>query len=60
MSDNIKLDSLVSYPIFEYVMPEFLVSLNEKVKEKGVTILKDRLLKLHDRLSDIGPGFLLD
>jgi hypothetical protein len=37
-----------------------LESLNEKVKEKGVAILKGQRLKLQDRLSDIGPGFLFD
>ena len=41
-------------------MPECLESLNEKVKEKGVVILKWQRLKLKDRLSDIGPGFLFD
>jgi hypothetical protein len=41
-------------------MPECLESFNEKVKEKGVAILKGRRLKLQDRLSDIGPGFLFD
>ena len=41
-------------------MPECLESLNEKVKEKGVAILKWQRLKLQNRLSDIGPGFLFD
>jgi hypothetical protein len=44
----------------EYVMPKCLESLNEKVKEKGIAILNERCLKLQDRLSDIGPGFLFD
>jgi hypothetical protein len=41
-------------------MPKCLESLNEKVREKGIAILKERRLKLQDRLSDIGPGFLFD
>ena len=44
----------------EYVMPKCLESLNEKVKEKGIAILKEQRLKLQNRLSDIGPGFLFD
>jgi hypothetical protein len=44
----------------EYVMPKCLESLNDKVKEKGIAILKQRREKLQDRLSDIGPGFLFD
>ena len=41
-------------------MPKCLQSLNEKVKEKGIAVLKERRLKLQDCLSDIGPGFLFD
>jgi hypothetical protein len=48
----------VSVP--EYVIPECLESLNDKVKEKGIAILKQGREKLQDRLSDIGPGFLFD
>ena len=44
----------------EYVMPKCLESLNQKVKEKGIAVLKERRLKLQERLSDIGPGFLFD
>jgi hypothetical protein len=44
----------------EYVMPKCLESLNQQVKEKGIAVLKQRRLKLQDRLSDIGPGFLFD
>jgi hypothetical protein len=41
-------------------MPKCLESLNDKVKEKGIAILKRRCEKLQERLSDIGPGFLFD
>jgi hypothetical protein len=44
----------------EYVMPKCLESLNDKVKENGIAILKRRREKLQERLSDIGPGFLFD
>jgi hypothetical protein len=44
----------------EYVMPKCLESLNDKVKEKGIAILKKPREKLQERLSDIGPGFLFD
>jgi hypothetical protein len=44
----------------EYVMPKCLESLNDEVKEKRVAILKWQRLKLKDRLTDIGPGFLFD
>jgi hypothetical protein len=44
----------------EYVMPKSLESLNQKVKEKGIAILKELRLKLQDHLCDIGPGFLFD
>jgi 5S rRNA maturation endonuclease (ribonuclease M5) len=44
----------------EYVIPKCLESLNEKVKDKGIAILRERRKKLQERLSDIGPGFLFD
>jgi hypothetical protein len=44
----------------EYVMPKYLESLTEEIKEKGIAILKQRREKLQERLSDIGPGFLFD
>jgi hypothetical protein len=49
-----------SITVPEYVIPECLESLNDKVKEKGIAILKQRRKKLKDRLSNIGPGFLFD
>ena len=44
----------------QYVVPECLESLNDKVKQKGIAILKQRREKLQHRLYDIGPGFLFD
>jgi hypothetical protein len=55
-----KAFALSDVDIPEYVMPKCLESLNDKVKEKGIAILKKPREKLQERLSDIGPGFLFD
>jgi hypothetical protein len=44
----------------EYIIPKYLESLTEEIKEKSTAILKQRRKKLQGRLSDIGPGFLFD
>ena len=44
----------------EYVMPKCFESLTKKLAKMGSGILKEQRLKLQDRLSGIGPGFLFD
>jgi hypothetical protein len=49
-----------SVDVPEYVMPKCLEKLNEKVKKKGIEILKDRREKLQDKLANFEGGFLFD
>jgi hypothetical protein len=44
----------------EYVMLKCLESLTKKIENIGSSIPKEQHLKLQDRLSGIGPGFLFD
>ena len=49
-----------SVDVPEYVMPKCLEKLNEKVKKKGIEILKERKEQLQDKLANFEGGFLFD
>jgi hypothetical protein len=49
-----------SVDVPEYVMPKCLEELNEKVKKKGIEILKDRRKIVQDKLASFEDCFLFD